>query len=80
MSRLFTEQHILETFWPNGKIWRGFHDECDEKYEECLKNHTQELSMPIIGMPNRYDFTQNGPLAMANPKRPKSAWQQNHES
>ena len=63
-----TEQHIMETFWPNCKIWHGFHDECDKKYEEWLKNHTQELSMPIIGMSRRREFNQNGPKAVSHQK------------
>lgn len=74
-----TEQHIMETFWPNGKIWHGFHDECDKKYEEWLKNHTQELSMPIIGMSRRREFNQNGPKAVEPSKRRKSQWQEMQE-
>ena len=69
----------METFWPNGKIWHGFHDECDEKYKEWLENHTQELSMPMIGMPRRREFNQNGPKTVEPSKRRKSQWQEMQE-
>ena len=67
-SESVTLEEVEKTFFPNSRNLEKYNLECDAKYKEWAERRDRESSMPIIGMPNRYDFSQNGPKSMAKPK------------
>ena len=60
-----TDNDIKQTFFKDSRKNMDYHLYCDEIYSEYAKNKAHEESMPVIGSPNRYDYSQNGRKALA---------------